>query len=51
MRYMLLAPAESFRDIAEEAKSVILAGGTMSPVSLSPVRSSVQYLLTARCCR
>ncbi|GAA5857522.1 hypothetical protein JCM8547_009318 [Rhodosporidiobolus lusitaniae] len=33
MRYMLLAPSESFRDVAEEAKSVILAGGTMAPMS------------------
>ncbi|KAM0752291.1 DNA repair helicase [Meredithblackwellia eburnea MCA 4105] len=33
LAYMLLAPSESFRDIAEEAKSVILAGGTMKPIS------------------
>ncbi|GAA6048272.1 hypothetical protein JCM3770_006514 [Rhodotorula araucariae] len=33
LKYMLLAPAESFRDIAEEARSVILAGGTMAPMS------------------
>lgn len=31
--YMLLDPAFHFREIVEEAKSVILAGGTMSPVS------------------
>jgi chromosome transmission fidelity protein 1 len=33
MKYMLLAPSDSFRDIAEESRSVILAGGTMAPVS------------------
>ncbi|SCV71178.1 BQ2448_2766 [Microbotryum intermedium] len=33
LKYMLLAPSESFRDVAEEARSVILAGGTMAPMS------------------
>ncbi|CEQ40378.1 SPOSA6832_02011 [Sporobolomyces salmonicolor] len=33
LKYMLLAPSESFRDIAEEARSVVLAGGTMAPMS------------------
>ena len=33
LTYMLLAPSNSFRDIAEESRSVILAGGTMKPVS------------------
>ncbi|GAA5901538.1 hypothetical protein JCM6882_006307 [Rhodosporidiobolus microsporus] len=33
LKYMLLAPSESFRDVAEEAKSVVLAGGTMAPMS------------------
>ena len=32
---MLLAPSGSFREIAEEARSVVLAGGTMAPVRLS----------------
>ncbi|GAA5887482.1 hypothetical protein JCM16303_003432 [Sporobolomyces ruberrimus] len=32
-KYMLLAPSDSFREIAEEAKSVVLAGGTMAPMS------------------
>ncbi|KAK4697690.1 chromosome transmission fidelity protein 1, partial [Phenoliferia sp. Uapishka_3] len=31
--YMLLAPSEAFRDVAEEARSVVLAGGTMKPMS------------------
>jgi chromosome transmission fidelity protein 1 len=38
LKYMLLAPSEAFRDVAEEPKSVILAGGTMAPVR-SAVRS------------
>ncbi|KAL8280650.1 hypothetical protein RQP46_006973 [Phenoliferia psychrophenolica] len=33
LTYMLLAPSESFKDVAEEARSVILAGGTMKPMS------------------
>ncbi|KAI5364320.1 putative helicase-like, DEXD box c2 type, ATP-dependent helicase [Septoria linicola] len=32
IKYMLLDPAEHFRDIVEEARAVILAGGTMSPM-------------------
>ena len=32
LKYMLLDPMHHFRDIVEEARAVILAGGTMSPV-------------------
>ncbi len=32
LRYMLLDPTEHFREIVDEARAVILAGGTMSPV-------------------
>lgn len=32
LKYQLLNPSESFRDIVEEARSVILAGGTMEPI-------------------
>lgn len=32
LRYMLLDPTNHFRDIVEEARAVILAGGTMSPM-------------------
>lgn len=32
IRYLLLDPSEHFRQIAEEARAVILAGGTMSPM-------------------
>ena len=33
IRYTLLDPREHFRDIVEDARAVILAGGTMSPMS------------------
>lgn len=32
LKYLLLAPADAFRDVAEDAKAVVLAGGTMAPV-------------------
>lgn len=32
LRYMLLDPTYHFKDIVEDARAVILAGGTMSPV-------------------
>lgn len=37
LRYMLLDPTNHFREIVEDARAVILAGGTMSPVSLPHV--------------
>ncbi|KAJ5210324.1 hypothetical protein N7491_010130 [Penicillium cf. griseofulvum] len=33
LNYMLLDPTNHFREIAEDARAVILAGGTMSPMS------------------
>lgn len=33
LRYLLLDPTFHFKDIVEEARAVILAGGTMSPMS------------------
>lgn len=32
IKYMLLNPEEHFRDIVEESRAVVLAGGTMAPV-------------------
>jgi chromosome transmission fidelity protein 1 len=32
IRYLLLDPSEHFREVAESARAVILAGGTMSPM-------------------
>lgn len=38
LKYMLLDPTNHFREIVEDARAVILAGGTMSPVShIAPV--------------
>ena len=34
MTYHLLNPSPPFRELAEEARSVVLAGGTMSPVGI-----------------
>lgn len=34
LKYMLLDPTHHFKEIVEEARAVILAGGTMSPVRL-----------------
>jgi chromosome transmission fidelity protein 1 len=33
LRYMLLDPTYHFQDVVEEARAVVLAGGTMSPMS------------------
>ena len=44
LKYLLLDPTNSFRDIVEEARAVILAGGTMSPVRASTFKV-VQHLL------
>jgi chromosome transmission fidelity protein 1 len=40
LKYMLLDPSHHFREIVEEARAVILAGGTMSPVILSTLIST-----------
>lgn len=49
LRYMLLDPSEHFRDIVEDARAIVLAGGTMSPIGdytqqLFPYLSSIQTL-------
>ncbi|KAF1985456.1 ATP-dependent RNA helicase-like protein chl1 [Aulographum hederae CBS 113979] len=33
LKYMLLDPTQHFKEIVEEARAVVLAGGTMSPMS------------------
>jgi len=35
MKYQLLNPSPNFMEVVEEARSVVLAGGTMSPVRTS----------------
>lgn len=46
LTYMLLDPTNHFRDIVDEARAVILAGGTMSPVRISFMRGERKpYLL------
>jgi chromosome transmission fidelity protein 1 len=44
VKYMLLDPSEHFRDIVEEARAVVLAGGTMSPVRLPCYHSRTKKL-------
>ena len=39
LKYMLLDPTNQFREIVEDARAVILAGGTMSPVRASGPQS------------
>lgn len=50
LKYMLLDPTYHFREIVENAKAVILAGGTMSPVrfllrALFSMRASVNRVI------
>ena len=54
LNYMLLDPTNHFREIVEDARAVILAGGTMSPVSVFDARNCVSwvpltYLFFDRC--
>ena len=35
VKYQLLNPSPNFVEVVEEARSVVLAGGTMSPVKSS----------------
>jgi chromosome transmission fidelity protein 1 len=41
IQYMLLNPANEFKAIVEEARSVVLAGGTMEPVSMAKSHGSL----------
>jgi len=38
LRYILLNPAEHFASVVQEARSIVLAGGTMAPVSEVAIR-------------
>ena len=40
LKYILLNPAERFREVVESARSVILAGGTMEPARFIPIYSA-----------
>lgn len=44
MKYLLLNPSTSFQEVVESARSVVLAGGTMSPVS-SPSTAMLLLML------
>ena len=41
LKYMLLDPSHHFREVVEDARAVILAGGTMSPVLLMDKGSEI----------
>jgi chromosome transmission fidelity protein 1 len=43
MRYILLNPAERFREVVEQARSVVLAGGTMEPVSFRELAQPAHF--------
>lgn len=49
IKYQLLNPAPDFFDVVDEARSVVLAGGTMSPVSMLDSRLSPILTLDLRC--
>lgn len=46
LKYMLLDPTNHFREIVEDARAVILAGGTMSPVRERTVPVLIIVMLT-----
>ncbi|KAF6219414.1 hypothetical protein HO133_005240 [Letharia lupina] len=45
LKYMLLDPTHHFKEIVEDARAVILAGGTMSPVKLPHLDLLSEYSL------
>ena len=45
LKYMLLDPTHHFKEIVEDARAVILAGGTMSPVRIPQLYLSSEPLL------
>lgn len=53
LKYLLLDPTNHFREIVDEARAVILAGGTMSPVSMCyfQIRRILTRTTDVRLCR
>lgn len=47
LKYQLLNPSSDFMDVVEEARAVVLAGGTMSPVRTTFWPSTI-YLQVVR---
>jgi hypothetical protein len=45
IKYQSLNPAPQFREVVDAARSVILAGGTMSPVGTHPMPVSFWFAL------
>jgi chromosome transmission fidelity protein 1 len=43
LKYLLLDPTFHFKEIVEDARAVILAGGTMSPVSLTSSAANTSF--------
>lgn len=48
LKYMLLDPTHHFKEIVEDARAVILAGGTMSPVRLPHLDLPTSFRLKVR---
>lgn len=48
LKYQLLDPTYHFREIVDEARAVILAGGTMSPVCALALKQSCSKLINPR---
>lgn len=46
IKFLLLNPAVHFIDVVKECKAVVVAGGTMQPVSRSFFRSDVNICRT-----
>jgi len=46
LKYMLLDPTNHFKEIVEDARAVILAGGTMSPVGVHAMGCKISVSLT-----
>lgn len=51
LKYQLLNPEDAFKDVVEDARAVILAGGTMTPVRLPLSHCPVLFPNTNLDCR